>query len=77
MTGNSYSIIPFNAPIAVYASTGFTELAWMRTSTSASPTSGTGRSSRRPGVASKLSRVKARIGLSWSLNDFAVDREDA
>jgi hypothetical protein len=50
-------------PPAMPASIGLTEEASTRTSSWSGPTSGVGWSSRSPGGASKLSRVKARPDL--------------
>ena len=44
--------MPFSAPEAMNASTGLTDDAWTRTTSSLSPAAGSGRSSRRPGWAS-------------------------
>src|SRR5215210_8846013 len=58
-TGNSCSTISLSIPTAMELSTGFTEEALTRTSTSLSAGVGAGRSSRRPGEESKSSRVMA------------------
>src|SRR5215210_4754061 len=58
-TGNSWATMSFSIPAAMELSTGLTEEALTRTSTSLSASVGAGRSSRRPGEESKSSRVMA------------------
>src|SRR5829696_3236462 len=57
--------MPPSIPAAMPASAPLTEEARTRTSTSLSAGVGAGRSSRRPGGVSKLSRVNALIGVSF------------
>src|SRR4051812_25170606 len=66
MTGYSYCTpIWASRPAAIDASTGLTEEACTRTSTSLSAGVGSGRSSRKAGWVSGASRVMARMSISW------------
>src|SRR5215211_1348521 len=66
VTGNSWATISFSIPAAMELSTGFTEEALTRTSTSSSAGVGAGRSLRRPGEESKSSRVMALMVCVFS-----------
>src|SRR4051794_36974967 len=79
MTGYSYST-PYWAsrPEAIEWSTGLTEEACTRTSTSLSAGVGAGRSSRRAGAVSAALRVMARMGqVSLAAHEAAADDERA
>src|SRR3954469_14841104 len=77
MTGYSYCTpIWASRPAAIELSTGFTEEACTRTSTSFSPGVGSGRSSRRAGAVSAESRLMARMGrVSSVAHEAAADDE--
>src|SRR3954463_10527827 len=67
MTGYSYSMpICASRPPAIELSTGLTDDACTRTSTSLSAGTGAGRSSRRAGAVSGRSRVTPRMAV-WSV----------
>src|SRR3954454_22980075 len=77
MTGYSYCTpIWASRPAAIELSTGFTEEACTRTSTSLSAGVGWGRSSRRAGAVLAESRVMARMGRSpLAAHEAAADDE--
>src|SRR4051812_19952348 len=79
MTGYSYCTpICASRPAAIELSTGLTEEACTRTSTSLSAGVGSGRSSRRAGAVSGASRVMARMGRSpLTAHEAAADDERA
>src|SRR4051794_26040300 len=77
MTGYSYCTpIWASRPAAIELSTGFTEEACTRTSTSLSAGVGSGRSSRSAGAVSAESRVMARmVGSPLAAHEAAADDE--
>src|SRR5215217_5949876 len=79
MTGYSYwTPIWASSPAAIELSTGLTEEACTRTSTSLSAGTGSDRSSRRAGAVSAESRVMARMGrVSLAAHEAAADDEVA